>query len=113
RRRAGLGNGVDGAADVGVDRAALLLDVHLDRVGGALPDLAAVQVDAAHARLRGEGDERRAELLDVAFPYPVLFLRENDDAPALGRLVGEGGELCGIGQVALAGRRRGQELGHL
>ena len=45
-------------ADLGGDGAARLLDVGLDRVGGALADLAAVQVDAAHARLRGEGARR-------------------------------------------------------
>ena len=104
RRRARLGDGVDRAADVGGDGAAELPDVGLDRVGGALADLAAVQVHAAHPRLRGEGDERRAELLDLALADAVLLLGEDDDAAALGRLVGERGELGGVGEIAL-GRR--------
>ena len=42
--------------------AALLLDPALDRVGGALAVLVAVEVDAAHARGRRERDEGRVEL---------------------------------------------------
>ena len=82
-----------------------LPDVRLDGVGGALADLPPVQVHAAHARLRGEGDERGPELLDLALADPVLLLGEDDDAPALRRLVGEGGELGGVGEIALRDAR--------
>ena len=47
---------VDLLGEVGGQRAAALLDVARDGVGRALAELAAVEVDAAHARL---GRERR------------------------------------------------------
>ena len=80
--------------------AALLLDPAADRVGGALADAAAVDLDAAHARLRGERDELGA--LQLAAAEPVPLLREHDDRAALGRLVGEARELGRVGELLLA-----------
>ncbi len=74
-------------------------DMPRNRVDGALSDLAAVDVAAAHPRLRGELDEAGAEFVDVATAEPVLFLHENDDRTAFGRLVGEARELRGIGEL--------------
>ena len=55
------GDRVDLLLQPGGQRAALLLDVADDGVGGALADLPAVgQVDAAHARLGRELDEAGA-----------------------------------------------------
>ena len=73
--------------------AALLLDEALDRVGRALPELPAVHVDAAHPRRRGEGDEGRLVLAELAAAQAVALLREHDDRAPLGRLVRERGEL--------------------
>ena len=70
--------------------------------------LAAVEVDAAHARLRGEGDELRAQRLHVALADAVLLLGQHHDAAALGRLVGQRGELRGVGELGDA-RRPGRE----
>ena len=39
--------------------AAILFEMTRDGVGGAFADLAAIQVDARHARLRGKGNELR------------------------------------------------------
>ena len=79
--------------------------VGLDRVGRALADLAPVQVDAAHPRLRGERHEAwRPSLLDVALAEAVLLLGQHDDAAALRRLVGERGELRRVGQLPLRPR---------
>ena len=45
------------------------------------------------------GTNVRAERVDVALAEAVLLLGEDDDAPALGRLVGERGELRGVGEL--------------
>src|SRR5262249_61583008 len=79
-------------------RASLLLDVALDGIGRALADVAAVEVDAAHPGLRGEGDEVRPERVHVALAEAVLLLREHDDAAPLRSLVGERRELRGVGE---------------
>ncbi len=65
------------------------------------------QVDAAHAGLRRERDELRVRLEQLALADAVPLLRQHDDRPALGRLVGERRELRGLGQLPLvdAGRR--------
>ena len=59
----------------------------------------AFEVDAAHARLRAEGDELRAERLHVAPADAVLLLGEHDDRAAFGRLVGQRGQLRRVGQA--------------
>ena len=60
RRGAAGGDGVDGRLVAIGERAALVEDVLRDGVGRALADAgAAGQVEAAHAGLRGELDERR------------------------------------------------------
>ena len=81
----------------------------LDRIGRALADLAAVEVDAAHARLRAEGDELRAERLHVAPANAVLLLGQHHDRAAFGRLVGQRGQLRRIGQLRGADARRRDE----
>jgi hypothetical protein len=81
--------------------AAQSLHVGLDRVGGALADLAAVQVDAAHAGLRRERDEGRAHLLHLALADTVLLLGQDHDAATLGRLVRQRRELRGVGERRL------------
>ena len=82
------------------------LDPAQDRVAGALAQAAAVDVDAAHARLGGERDELALQRGDVVLADAVL-LGEHDDRAALGRLVGERGHLRGLGQLGLgdAGHR--------
>ena len=56
------------------------------------------------------GDERGAELLDVALADPVLLLGQDHDAAALRRLVGQRGELGRVGEVALGDAGRREEL---
>ena len=72
--------------------------------GGALADLprsAVVEVDAAHPGLRRERHQRRAvELAGVPLAQAVALLGEHDDRAALGRLVGEAGQLRGVGELA-------------
>src|SRR5262249_43337096 len=106
----GLRDRIHGAADLLRYRATEPFHVRFDRVGRALTYLTAVHVHAAHTRLRGERHERRAELLDVPLANAVLLLGEHDDASAFGSLVGERGELSGIGEVALGNARRRDEL---
>src|SRR6185369_6702803 len=83
RRAARLRDAVDRRADDRGQRAVLAGDEALDRVDGTLADRAAVEVDAAHARLRGERDEGRAELVDAPLAQAVLLLGEHDDAAPL------------------------------
>ena len=64
-----------------------------------LAHAAAVEIDAAHAGLRGEGDEVGVMLGDLAAADAVLLLGEDDDGAALGGLVGEAGELRRVGQL--------------
>ena len=97
RRPARGGDAVDGGAELRRDAAALLLDPAADRVGGALADAAAVDFDAAHARLRGERDELGA--VQLAAAQVVSLLREHDDRATLRRLVGEARELRRVGEL--------------
>ena len=81
-------------------------DVGLDRIGRALADPAAVEVDAAHPRLGREGNERGVQLVHVAAAEAVLLLGQDDDAAAFGRFVGQRRELRRIGQSLDRSRRR-------
>ena len=72
-----------------------------------------VQVDAAHARRRREGDERRLVLAELALAQPVALLGEHDDRAPFGRLVGERGELRHLGELALLDAVDRDELGRL
>ena len=83
------------------------------RVDGALADRGAADVDAAHPGLGGEGDEARAERRHVVLAQAELLLGEDDDRAALRGLVGEGGELRRLGELALGDAGDGQELGRL
>ena len=86
------------------DLAALLLDPGDDRTGRALADLAPVDVHTRHPGLGGEGDPLGAgQLALVALAQPVLLLRQDDDGAALGRLVGQRGELGGVRDLGLGG----------
>ena len=68
-------------------------------------------LDAAHARLRGERDELGA--LQVAAAQPVSLLREHDDRASLGCLVREARELRRVGELLLRDARRRDEVARL
>ena len=95
------------------ERASPAADPGLDGVGGALADARAIGLNAAHARLCAEGDELEAarDLLPLA--EAEALLGEHDDGAALGGLVGQGGELGRVGQVALGDPVRRDELRRL
>ena len=96
----------------GGDVAAALPHPLDDGVAGALAHGVPVEVDAAHARLRAELDE--GGLLGVDVPPPdAVVLGQHDDRAALGRLVGERGELGGVGELLLGHAGHGDELGGL
>ena len=101
------GDALDDRLQLGGDGAPPL-PVHVgdDGVGRALADLAPVEVDARHARLRGERARTTASCrAELAPAQAVALLGEHDDRAALGRLVGQRGQLRGLGQLALARRR--------
>ena len=68
-----------------------------DGFGGAFADLAVIEIDAGHARLRGEGDEFRLVGREVAAAEVVFFFGQHDDRAALGSFVGQRRKLCGVG----------------
>ena len=75
-----------------------------------LRSLRAVHVDAAHPRGRGERDEGRLVLAELAAAQAVALLGEHDDRAALRRLVGERGELGRLGELARRDAVDGDEL---
>ena len=83
-----------------------------DRVAGALAQPRAVEVDAAHPRLRGEGDEGASSAAELVLAQAVL-LGQHDDRAALGRLVGQRRELRRLGEVRLLHARHRDERGGL
>ena len=89
--------------------AAVLPHPRQHRAGRALahpqrriPSLGSAQVDAGHPGLRGERHPVGADqLAGVALAQAVPLLGEDDDRAALGRLVGEAGQLGGVGELRL------------
>jgi len=73
----------------------------------------AARFDAAHARLRREGHELRADLGKVAAANAVFLLGEHDDRAALRRFVGKRGELGGIGKFGRGHAAHRFEFGRL
>src|SRR5207302_8123305 len=66
RRAALLGDAVHVAADRRRKSPSPFANVGFDGIGSALADAPAVQIDAAHARLGRERNERRPQLRDFA-----------------------------------------------
>jgi hypothetical protein len=87
------------------DLAAVLADELGDAIGGALANAASVEIHAAHAGLRGEGDEVRLVLGHLAAANVVLLFGQDHDGAALRRLVGQAGKLRRVGQLLLRSRR--------
>ena len=95
------------------ERAAVGVHVGGNRVGGALADLAAVEIDAGHPRLRRERHEAASLCEQLASANAVLLLGEHDDRSSLGRFVGQRRQLRGVGQLALGDAGQRHELGRL
>ena len=112
RRRAGAAEPVELGLELGRRLAALLADPAHDRVARALAQAGAVEVDAAHARLRRERDEVRVLGLELVLADAVL-LGEHDDRAALRRLVGQRGVLRRLGELGLLDARHRDEGGRL
>ena len=108
RRAARLRDALDDRVELVGDSAPVLGDELLDRVGGALAEAAAVEVDAAHPGRGREGHEGVLAELLLAQAEPLLG--EHDDRAAFGRLVGERRELRDLGQLALLDALEGQQL---
>ena len=69
------------------------------------------KVDAAHAGLGSEGHEHGVRRGQFAGPQIEFLLCEDDNRPALGRLVGQRGKLRGIGQAGERHPGCGYEFG--
>ena len=83
------------------------------RIGGALADAAGVNVHAAHARLRGEGNEVGLVGRHFASANVVFLFGQHHNGAALGGFVGQAGELRGIGQVGFGDAVQRDELHRL
>ena len=95
-------------------RSALRANELGDRVGRAFADRpSVVEVEAGHARLRGERNEVRAHLAQLAAAKVELLLRQNDDRPSLRCFVRERRELRDLGELLKLHSRRGRELRRL
>ena len=111
RRATEPGDGVDLVHELDRDGAASLLHPAPDRVGRALADAAALEVEAAHPGLRGEGHQLGTG--DVTRGNAVPLLGERQDRASLGRLVGQARQQRGLGELALVDPGSGAQLGGL
>ena len=84
-------------------------DVFRDGVGRAFANLRAVEIDAGHAGLGGEGNERRHSDAEFAAAESVFLFDEHDDRSTFGSFVGERGELRGIGEFGFGDARAGMK----
>ena len=89
------------------------IDVLEDRVDRALSDRRALEINAAHATLRGERNECRLQARHVTGTDAVLVLGEDHDRAAFRRLVRERGELCSVGQFLIRHALDGTKLAGL
>src|ERR1035437_1776940 len=96
------------AAGSGVSPA--IMDERGDAIGGAFAPASSVYIDAAHAGLRGEGDEVGLVRCHFAAAEVVLFLGQDHDGAALRGFVGQTGKLRRVGQLLFAHARQGKEL---
>src|SRR5262245_9296700 len=75
--------------------------------------LPSVQIDSAHSRLGAELHKLCPHGLDVTLAQAVLLLGQHHDAPSFRGLVGQRGELGGVGERGLAHAVGGKEGGGL
>src|SRR5262249_14923979 len=102
RRAAALGNVLNSAANIGRDRAALLVNERLDGLGRSFADAPHLTLSTGgrgeggggspptHPCLCRERNEGRIELVDVAAAQAIFLLGKHDDAAAFRSFVGEG-----------------------
>src|ERR1700688_1325065 len=102
--------GISGRDD---PRLTAAIDIVEDRVDRALADRGGAGVDAAHAGLRGKGNEGGVEFRHVAAADAVFLLCQHDDRAAFRGLVGQRGEVRRIGELLLVDAADGAERGGL
>src|SRR5262249_25634411 len=74
RRTAALGDVIHGPAHLDRGLSSLLAHENVNCIGRSFANLPAVEVDAAEARLGGEGDEAGAQFVNVAPAQAILLL---------------------------------------
>src|SRR5581483_3510298 len=89
RRAAGLRDLIGNAGELAHHFGADIADKLDDSIDRALADPGGADLHAAHAALRGEGNELALHFGDVAPAQAVLFLGEHDDGAAFRRFVSE------------------------
>src|SRR5262249_17070102 len=81
-----------------------------DGVGGALAELASLEIDAAHSRVRRKRNECSLTFRNVPPPQAVLLFSQNYDGSALRCLVRKTGQLGGVRQVEAGNAFHWEEL---
>ena len=113
RRAAGFGDAVGNCSCGGNGFRAARANPGDHGIDRAFADGLTVEIDAADARLRGEGNERRMQRRHIAPAYAVFLLRQHDDGAAFRRFIGQRGELRGVGQIAFVDAGQGQKFSRL
>jgi len=86
------------------------MQVFGDGIDRSFANLAAVEIDARHAGLRGEGNEHGFVRSQFTTAQAVLLFRQHNNRPAFRRFISERRELRGIGHLSRRNPRRGDEL---
>ena len=91
----------------------MLLHELRDGLGGALAQMAAVEIDAAHARVGRERNEGGFVMRHFAAAQSVFVFRQHHDGAAFRSFVGQARKLRGIGQIDLGDAFDGQKFHRL
>jgi hypothetical protein len=75
--------------DVRREVAAVGLDMATNGVDGAFADHPPIDINPAHARLGGEGDEGRVQRLQIALAQVKALFCQYHDAAAFRRFIGQ------------------------
>ncbi len=113
RRAARARDALDDRLQFRRDDAAVAFDVGRNRLGRALPDFAAVEVDSGHPCLRRERNEPRVPVGELSAADAVLVFGQHDDRSSFRRFVRERRQLGRVRQLTLGDAGQRHELGRL
>ncbi|CNT54303.1 Uncharacterised protein [Salmonella enterica subsp. enterica serovar Bovismorbificans] len=92
---------------------AIALDMTPNRVHRAFTDHPVIDINPAHAALRGKRNKGGMKRLHIAFTQVKALFGEDHNAAALRRFVGQRSELRGVSQRAFVHPSGGNKIGRL